>query len=139
MKLSSRKVASTSEQRRNAMQTDRARSPALRETFPKIEMIRIDLNFKDGSPHTPSPQQHTLYPAARAFFRFSCPCVDCDGDFDLTPLVTTLVNDSTRAKRNGERGSAGALRCEGVRFRDKENSRPCPMELKFQLSTTQPA
>jgi hypothetical protein len=139
VKLSGRKATSTTEQRRAQFQVDRARSPALRDRYPELGLLRIALRFEDGGLHTPSPQQHTLYPAARAFFRFTCPCVDCDGQFDLSEAVAALVSEGGgRARRvsPGERSSRGSLHCEGVRFRDRDHSRPCPMQVAFDLSAT---
>jgi hypothetical protein len=138
MKLTARKTASTSEQRRAQFQTDRTRAPAVRELFPDAGLLRITLKFQDGGAHVPSPQQHTLYPAARAFFRFACPCTDCDGQFDLTSAVAGLMANTNRVRRAAgeERVAQGAMACEGVRFRDREHSRPCPMQLKFEIAAT---
>ena len=36
-------------------------------------------------------QLHTLFPSANAFFRFACPCAECDGEFDLTTTIKTLA------------------------------------------------
>ncbi len=134
MKLATRKSVSISEQRRNRMQSDRARAQPLRDKFPHVGTVRIELKFDDRSEHSPSPQLHTLYPAARAFFRFACPCAECDGDFDLAPAVTALLNDAARSKRPADRTVRGQLQCQGVRLRDRVSSRPCPIELDYRLT-----
>lgn len=134
MKLASRKPVSTSEWRRGQMQTDRTRAPALRDAYPQLGTLRIELNFVDRSERSPSPQLHTFYPAARAFFRFTCPCAECDGDFDLGPAVNTLLNGSGPATLTSERAASGHLLCQGIHLRDRENSKPCQMALTFNLT-----
>jgi hypothetical protein len=134
MKLATRKSVSISEQRRNRLQSDRARAQALRDSFPHVGTVRIELRFDDRSENAPSPQLHTLYPSARAFFRFACPCAECDGDFDLAPAVTALLNEAGRSRRPADRTARGQLQCQGIRSRDRASSRPCPIELSYQLT-----
>jgi hypothetical protein len=108
-------------------------APTLRNEFPDIERLRIELVFNDpdGRAPSPSPQLHTLHSGASAFFQFPCPCADCDGDFDLTHAVTTLITRAAAAKRDASVG--GQLPCNGVRFRDQAVHRTCTMQLNFQL------
>jgi hypothetical protein len=109
-------------------------APSLSKLFPGIEQLRVELVFNDPNTRFPQPssQLRTLYPAAPAFFRFACPCADCDGDFDLTGAVTGMV-----AKGMGRSRTAsldGRVTCQGVRFRDHALLQtPCPMELTFRL------
>jgi len=106
----------------------------LHELFPQIERLRIELIFDDPNARSPPPsaQLHTLYAAAPAFFRFACPCADCDGDFDLTEAVTTLITGAAGRKRSVSLG--GDLACRGVRFRDHAvHQAGCSMRLRFQL------
>jgi hypothetical protein len=134
MKLASRKPVSTSEWRRGQMQTDRTRAPAMRDSYPQPGHLRIELNFVDDSERSPSPQLHSFYPAARAFFRFTCPCAECDGDFDLTPAVDALMAGAGKGPLTTERVAHGHLLCQGIHLRDRENSKPCQMGLKFTLT-----
>jgi hypothetical protein len=106
----------------------------LHQLFPQIGQLRIELTFDDPNGRIPPPssQAHTLFAAAPAFFRFACPCADCDGDFDLTEAVTSLVTGSTGRKRAVSLG--GHLACCGVRFRDHAvHQAACSMRLNFQL------
>jgi hypothetical protein len=106
----------------------------LHKLFPQVERLRIELIFDDanGRLPTPSPQLHTLYAAAPAFFRFSCPCADCDGDFDLTEAVTNLVSDIAAHPRHAAPG--GILFCRGARFRHHAvHHVGCSMQVRFQL------
>ena len=82
MKLATRKAVGTGAQRRLQLQSARASAPALRERLPQVATLRFELRFEVPDGRTPSPQQHTLYPAARAFFRFACPCSECDPSCD---------------------------------------------------------
>lgn len=134
MKLASRKTISVSEQRRNNLQLERARAVAVRDMYPALGQLQVSLVFSDGSLRTPSPQSHTFFPAARAFFRFTCPCAECDGNFDLRESVGELVNNLSRSRRGATRQAKGRLSCEGVRLRDRVGSRPCPMKLEYELA-----
>ena len=114
--------------------SEHLRADPLRKLFPGIEQLRIELLFHDPETHLPppSPQLRTLYSAAPAFFRFACPCTDCDGNFDLTDAVTTLITNSEGRSRSAS--FAGQLSCHGVRFRDQAAyRRSCSMQLSFQL------
>ena len=129
MKVPQRKTVNSAAQRRELLLSERNRSAALRRAFPDVGQLRIDLTFSDLSNHTPSPQRHTLYPAAPAFFRFACPCADCDADFDLMPVVAKLLDGASGRKR----AASGQMSCHGVRLRDRVGSAACSMQLKFQL------
>lgn len=110
------------------------RAAPLRKLFPEIHQLRIELLFSDPKTHFPQPssQLRTLFAAAPAFFRFSCPCADCDGDFDLTDAVTAMITGPTERQR--ATSITGHLSCQGVRFRDHAVLRSCcPMQLNFQL------
>lgn len=133
MRLASRKAVSVSQQRRDSLLAERARAVALRDMYPDVAQLQIALVFDDSSPRTPSPQSHTFFPAARAFFRFTCPCTDCDGDFDLREPVRVLVTGTPAGKRGAARTARGKLRCEGIRLRDRVGSRPCDMNVDYRL------
>jgi hypothetical protein len=133
MKLAPRKAVSSIEQRRTRRLSDRVAAPALRTAFPQVENLRIELNFSDRTAHAPSLQQHILYPSARAFFRFACPCFECDGEFDLTGAVNKLVADPVGGKRRVNRTASDTLACQGVRLRDRPTSQLCPIQVQFRL------
>jgi hypothetical protein len=131
MKVAPRKSTNVAAQRRELMLSERNRSAALRRAYPDVAQLRIELIFDDMSNHTPSPQRHTLYPSAPAFFRFACPCADCDADFDLMPVVAKLLDGASGRKRAAT--VSGHMSCHGVRLRDRVGSKDCSMQLKFQL------
>lgn len=114
--------------------SEHMRADPLRKLFPGIEQLRIELVFSDPNSQLaqPSSQLRTLFSSAPAFFRFSCPCADCDGEFDLTEAVTELITSASGLKRAAS--STGHLMCQGTRFRDHAVLHSsCPMQLRFQL------
>ena len=115
------------------MQTSRVRASSVRNAFPQVAVIRIDLSFIGGLVRSPSPQTFLLYPAAHAFFRFACPCADCDGDFNLTLDVTELATTRQPPSVPG-RSFAGQNSCQGVRRRDTDHSQPCGIGLNFRIA-----
>ena len=134
MKLAARKNATVDEQRRYQRQHDRDRSPPLRTAFPEVSQLSIELAFADrsGSMHkepAPSSQSHAFYPPARAFFRFTCPCADCNGEFDLSASVAQVAASSGRASRS----ATAKLQCSGVRARDRVTGSSCPIELTCRI------
>jgi hypothetical protein len=131
MKVAVRKSANPATQRRELMLSERNRAAALRRAYPDVAQLRIELVFSNLSDHTPSPQRHTLYPAAPAYFRFACPCADCDADFDLMPAVAKLLDGPSGRKRSAT--VSGQMSCQGVRLRDRAGSSACSMQLNFQL------
>jgi hypothetical protein len=133
VKVPSRKAVSAAAQRRNDLQADRAKSATVRELFPQVGVIHVDLDFGDKSGRPPSPQRHSLYPPARAFFRFICPCADCDGDFDLAAAVTELVKAGAPVKRAAGRSVTGRSLCQGTHWRDSTHSESCRIELTFRV------
>jgi hypothetical protein len=131
MKPVLRKNANPAAQRREQMLNDRRRSAVLRRAYPDVAQLRIELIFSDLSNHRPSPQQHTFYPPAPAYFRFACPCATCDADFDLMPVVAKLLEGPSGCERPAT--VSGQMSCHGIRLRDRTGSSPCSMQLKFQL------
>jgi hypothetical protein len=134
MKIAVRKSTGAT-QRRDQMLNERGRAPALRVAFPEVGLLRIELVFGDRADYETSPQLHTLYPAATAFFRFACPCHDCNGDFDLTAAVAGLLENASSRKRGGA-SESGTLTCAGVRFQDRPDQRACPVRLTYKLIAT---
>jgi hypothetical protein len=113
---------------------ERMRAPTVQQLFPEVAQLRIELDFSEhhGRASPPSSQLHTLYGGASAFFRFRCPCADCDGDFDLTDSVAVLV----RSRVNGNHTvlRTGQFGCQGVQFRSHPSlEAACPIQVKFRL------
>lgn len=128
MRLAAAKGSKGPVPRREQMLYERARSVAMKNAFPQIEQLRIELAFGGTRTLPPSPQVHTLYPAAAAFFRFACPCADCNGDFDLTDAVVALA-------RSGVLASRGQLVCDGTRRDRPLGSTACSVRLNYRLTS----
>ena len=128
MRLAGAKNSKGPVPRREQMLYERARSAAMKNAFPQIEQLRIELSFSGTRTLPPSPQVHTLYPAASAFFRFACPCADCNGDFDLTDAVVALAQSGVLASR-------GQLVCDGTRRDSPVGSTACSVRLNYRLTS----
>jgi hypothetical protein len=124
-----RKAANTIEQRRYQRQYDRDRAPALRTMFPQVARVQLELSFRGAREAAPSAQTFVLYPAARAFFRYPCPCQDCDGEFDVTDAVRTMAAPDSTSTRS----RTLEFHCQGARSRDRVSGSSCPMELSCRI------
>ena len=131
MKLGT-KVSKEVSGRRDQLIRERTQAASLRQTFPRIEQLRIELSFSDARGRAHSPQVHTLYPAARAFFRFACTCTDCDGDYDLDGAVTALLKSTPK----GTRTAHGTLICDGARRDLRRDGTTCSIRIDYQLTST---
>ena len=136
MKFAARNTAKSSVSRRDRLTIERQRAVSLSKLFPNVERLRIELVFSDPKLNTPQPstQLHTLYPAATAFFRFACPCADCDGDFDLSEAVANAIALASKAEAPALLD--GRCDCAGHRFPDHAEFRArCPIQLSFHLQS----
>ena len=126
MPVSSRAPGSIYELHRQRWLRDRAAARTLRSAFPGVERIRVDLTFGDTAALPPGAQSHAVYPAARAFFEFLCPHADCDGTFDLTAAVYTVMTDA-RAHADG------TVHCKGARPRPGMTKGPCGVSVQYTI------
>jgi hypothetical protein len=114
--------------RRERRQQEFSRSPALRDRFPSLGEVRIELTFADETALPPSMQSYCYFPAARAFFRYACPCHACSGEFDVGSIVAAAADGSAR----GPRDLSETLSCAGVRAHGTE-SVPCPIKVAVRV------
>jgi hypothetical protein len=129
MKLALVSPAIARQERRERLRRDRAAALALREVYPTVLQLRLDLVFQGSTLNNPAPQSHTLHAPARAFFEFPCPYADCDGHFDLGAAVATAVSDPMR-------GAAGELRCSGMRAVHVGGKESCQLLLGYTVTAT---
>jgi hypothetical protein len=102
----------------------------LRAAFPAVQQLRIELKFEGrGSDVPTAPQSHALYPSAAAFFEYSCPYWDCDGQFDLSGAVKAALADAAHR-------AEGQLECQGSRVGDRASKRPCLLQLIYKVTAT---
>ena len=127
VRLSSSSPAALRQERAERLRRERAAAPALRVAFPAVEQLRLELKFEGAATNIPTDQSHVLHPPARAFFEFPCPYADCDGQFDLTGVVSTTL-------ANGLPAAEGVLKCSGQRL-DRSASRiPCQLDLRYAFT-----
>ena len=111
------------------LRRDRAAAVALREMYPAVIKLRLDLLFQRSASNNPAPQSHTLHAPAQAFFEFPCPYADCDGHFDLRAAVTTAVSDTSGR-------AAGELECSGNRAVRGGHKERCQLLLGYVVTAT---
>lgn len=126
MQTQSRAPSSVYELHRQRWLRDRAAARTLRSAFPGVERIRVDLMFRDTAALSPGAQSHAVHPAARAFFEFLCPHADCDGTFDLTAAVNSLMT-------GGSLHADGTLDCKGMRPRPGLIKSPCGVSVRYSI------
>jgi hypothetical protein len=132
MKLALISPAAERQERRERLRRNRATALALREVFPTVQQLRLELLFQGPASTTPASQSHTLHAPARAFFEFPCPYADCDGQFDLSAAVRAALADPTHRSR-------GELECSGRRAVRLSVKQLCQLRLDYTvIATLQP-
>lgn len=129
MKLALITPAAKREERRERLRHGRATALALREVFPAVRQLRLDLVFSSPGPTTPVMQSHTLHAPAHAFFEFPCPYADCDGQFDLSAAVRAALADPTHR-------ATGELECSGKRVVRVGGSELCGLHLSYTVTAS---
>lgn len=126
MPASTRTPGSVYELHRQRWLRDRAAARTLRSAFPGVERIRVDLTFRDTAALSPGAQSHAVYPGARAFFEFLCPHADCDGSFDLTAAVHSVMTEASAQAH-------GTLHCKGARPGPGMTKGPCGVSVQYTI------
>ena len=105
-----------------------AEAPSVRERFPRLEQLTIDMTFRDVKLlGTYSPQMRSLSASAKAFFAFGCPRTLClQGGFDLDPIIQSMF-ESDRGK------SSGIVQCQGWLHPLRSDNARCRLELHYTL------
>ena len=130
MKLALVSPAAERQERRDRMRRDRAAALALREVFPAVQQLRLELLFQGSTTSTtPATQSHTLHAPARAFFKFHCPYADCDGHFDLSAAVKAALADPAHR-------ATGVLGCAGKRPGRMGAKELCQLRLNYTVIAT---
>jgi hypothetical protein len=128
MRIVSRTARSVREQQRMNSIRKREAAGTLATAFPRVEFVRIHLQFVTNDGSAPSPRTHALYPSAHAFFEFACPHGDCDASIDLNDAALSLL----RAART-EVG--GTLHCPGTRTADGSARPRCNQRVDYWINT----
>ena len=117
---------------REQLKLDRSRAAPLREVYPRLAEVYVEFEFDDGTNRAPSPTAYSYFPAANGFFRFSCPCYSCNGEFDLSAQIAELAKDTGRKQRS----SRVQVSCTGLRVRELSVQEPCPVHARIRVSAT---
>jgi hypothetical protein len=100
----------------------------LRERFPEVEQVVLEVSFTDSRRMgTYSAQMHSFFPGAKAFFEIACPRTLCvDGGFDLDTLVEAMLSSM--------RGTTiGTLECHGWLDPMHSSSARCLLRMRYRL------
>lgn len=126
MKFAGGRASDGRGQMRERQRRDRASTQTLRQRYPQFASLRLEFDFSDDTKFTPAPQVTVLHPPAAAYFIFPCPYSDCDGEFNLSPVVDEIAN-------SGEVHDQGQMRCSGQRSGTSEERVSCGLTLEFSL------
>ena len=130
MKFALVSPAAERQERRDRMRRHRAAALALREVFPAVQQLRLELLFQGSTTSTtPATQSHTMHAPAPAFFEFLCPYADCDGYFDLSAAVKAALADPAHRV-------TGALGCSGKRAVRMGAKELCQLQLNYTVIAT---
>jgi hypothetical protein len=105
---------------------DRAAAKTMREAFPELAQMRIELTFVEAVARVPAAQSHVMHPPARAFFQFPCPYAACEGRFDLTNTANLIFSDAAAHK-------TGHLECTGQRPKGGSLKQPCGVQARYTI------
>ena len=101
----------------------------LRDEFPRVEQLTLQLIFTDASGASSySAQMRSFAPAATAFFDIPCPAAECmGGGFDLASVISRL---SGRAGHE----TSGRLDCQGHDSTDQRDPHYCRIQLHYRVT-----
>ncbi len=116
--------------KRERLKLEFTRAAPLREIYPQLAQVRVEFEFDDGTERKPSPQAFSYFPAARGFFRYSCPCHTCSGEFDLSEYVAELASNGGRTQRS----RSVSFSCSGQRALEAEANAACPICARVRVS-----
>lgn len=106
-------------------------APLIKDRFPKIVSISIDMTFQEPDwGENPNPTKQTYGPDSKAFFNIECPHYECvSGGFDLTVAVSKLME-------SGATESSGTIICQGWQDRERINKHRCLLKMGFKITAT---
>jgi len=105
-------------------------SPTLKEKFPKLKMLTVELSHYDptGVSRSSQVKQTVNVAFAKSVFRVACHNQECvRGDFDLSPKLGAAV-----AKKKPS--IVGEMCCQGWRNRQTIDIEPCNNILRYKLT-----
>lgn len=104
------------------------RSPLLKEKYPQVTDIMVEMKFKDPDEGSnPESKQEKYSQESKAFFEIDCPYAECiSGGFDLSLAIDKLVT-SRLNKLNG------TITCQGWQDKERRNKHHCFLELNYTI------
>jgi len=106
----------------------RQNSPAIRDVFPGVEAVRINLTFK--APEglgDPQPKRLRFGPEQKAFFHIPCPFRECvTGGFNLDAAVRDAVRAPTASVR-------GEQDCQGWQDPERIGKNRCRLKARYDI------
>ncbi|MCK4913426.1 MAG: hypothetical protein KAS69_02370 [Planctomycetes bacterium] len=104
------------------------RAPLLKEKYPKVTNISVEMSFKDNDERSnPKPQQVEFSQESKAFFKIECPCHECvSGGFDFSSAINELVT-SHLDKLDG------TITCQGWQDKERINKHRCFLKLNYTI------
>lgn len=115
-------------QQRETWRRAYADAPTVRERFPKVEQLVLDIGFVDPK-HIGiySAQMRGFSASAKAFFAIACPRTLClDGGFDLDSVVAKMLCGRATT-------SIGSLECQGWICPTHADSARCRLQITYRL------
>jgi len=128
MSRDSKKQDNSFGQQREEWRRAYAAALSVRERFPRVEQLVLDMAFSDPKAiGRYSAQMRSFSAPAKAFFAFACPRTLCvHGGFDLDPLIVTLLNSHRTSV-------SGILKCHGWVHPEHTESARCLLQMHYQL------
>jgi len=105
-----------------------AEAYSLRERFPTVEQLVVDMTFTDVKQlGRYSAQMRSYSPSAKAFFAIACPRTLClEGGFDLDAIVLDLLGA-------GDTMSMGTLECRGWVDPTRPAHARCVLQMHYRV------
>jgi len=127
MRLVARPGQNSADQRREQSRRRRVAAGTLGDSFPDVQQLRIELSFHDPAGPAPTGQVHDVYPPASAVFEAACPHGGCDGVFDLTEVIASLLAQSGPIAQ-------GVQPCFGSHAGLGPDRESCTLSLRYRIT-----
>jgi hypothetical protein len=127
-KETSKKQGDSFRQQQESWRRAYADAPSLRERFPQVEQLVLEMTFTDLQAFgTYSAQMRSFSPPAKAFFAIACPRTLClDGGFDLDSVIRSML-------ACGGTTGGGTLECQGWLDPARPENARCLLQMHYRL------
>jgi hypothetical protein len=129
MRLVRRRKATSADIRLDQLRQARVDAPTLRQILPNAAQVWVELAFDADARLAQSARVFKIYPAAQAYFVYSCPFGDCDGVFDLNEPVFAMLRTHTCQ-------ATGALHCAGHKPRRADPGLQCGLGMAYAVGVS---